>query len=374
MQVVKYLKEFGINKLKDEFKIKVKNYDEEGLIVLNYDQIYSKPKDHPIIRECRGLILDSNFDIVSRSFYRFFNMGEIPQEDEQFDIRRAICFEKADGSLMKIYKHRGKWQCSTRGTAFGEAQTPTGTTFKELTFKALNVETEEQFQGLCSSHFDPKYTYNFEVTSRENRIVKVYEGHSLWFLAKINNQTGEDQTEFDTSEMPATVKELRKFTFNSEDAILTASKELKELDEGYVCLDTTSGIRLKIKSPTYLTVHSLRGEGTLTPKKIMELILMNEHEEYLCYYPEDRDYFTPYKSSLDRMEVEMGDLWKETRDIESQKDYAVQVKDKCYSAAMFEARGKGSDPWVCFNNQRDNYKVRTLEQYHNDLIEIGDTN
>ncbi len=36
----------------------------------------------------------------------------------------------------------------------------------------------------------------------------------------------------------------------------------------------------KIKSPSYVAIHHLRGEG-LCPKKIAELILINETDEYL---------------------------------------------------------------------------------------------
>ena len=62
MQVQKYLREHGLQKLQDEFAIKVKVYD-EGLIVLNYNQIESI-KSHPITVECRALILDKEFNVV----------------------------------------------------------------------------------------------------------------------------------------------------------------------------------------------------------------------------------------------------------------------------------------------------------------------
>jgi tRNA splicing ligase len=47
------------------------------LVLLKYDQINS-PFAEPIVRECRGIILDeaSNWRVVSRSFDKFFNHGE----------------------------------------------------------------------------------------------------------------------------------------------------------------------------------------------------------------------------------------------------------------------------------------------------------
>ena len=73
MKTIEYIKKNGIESLKSEFGINVKEYDD--LFVLNYDQIES-PKTHPIVQECRSLILDKQFNVVSRSFDRFFNFGE----------------------------------------------------------------------------------------------------------------------------------------------------------------------------------------------------------------------------------------------------------------------------------------------------------
>lgn len=73
MKTIEFLKEHGIQKLRDDFAITVKEVDD--LLVLNYNQIES-PKTHPIVIECRSLILDTGFNVVSRSFDRFFNIYE----------------------------------------------------------------------------------------------------------------------------------------------------------------------------------------------------------------------------------------------------------------------------------------------------------
>mgnify|MGYP003565423402 CR=1 FL=1 len=54
LNTVKYLKNHTYKDIKNEFGIKVKEYDDR--IVLNYSQINS-PKYHPIVKECRALIL-----------------------------------------------------------------------------------------------------------------------------------------------------------------------------------------------------------------------------------------------------------------------------------------------------------------------------
>src|SRR5688572_19702961 len=67
-------------------------------------------------RICRGLIINTQTgDIVARSFPKFFNMGERPNEPipyEPFEI-----FEKMDGSMGSIYKlPNGEWAVATPGS------------------------------------------------------------------------------------------------------------------------------------------------------------------------------------------------------------------------------------------------------------------
>ncbi len=103
MKVIEYLKLNGLNDLQSNYNIKVKKYKEEGLIVLNYDQVFS-PKNI-LTDECRGLILDLNYNLVSRAFDRFYNYGERNQDSlkSKFQV-----YEKIDGSLIKIYFYK-KW-------------------------------------------------------------------------------------------------------------------------------------------------------------------------------------------------------------------------------------------------------------------------
>ena len=148
MDVVDYLKMHSLEKLKNEFGIIVKEYPD--LYVLNYDQIES-PKTHPIVQECRGLILDKNYNIVSRSFDRFFNYGE-NNTGENCNFSKCKIFEKLDGSLINVYYYNENWNVSTRGTAYAESYVGGyGITFKKLVYKALNIKTQEEFDNIFDS-------------------------------------------------------------------------------------------------------------------------------------------------------------------------------------------------------------------------------
>lgn len=77
LEVQKYLRSGKtLEQLTSELGIKVTHHSSDPLVILNYCQIDS-PKFHPITLECRGLVLEKqSWNIVARSFKRFFNFGE----------------------------------------------------------------------------------------------------------------------------------------------------------------------------------------------------------------------------------------------------------------------------------------------------------
>ena len=64
----------AFEQLTEQFAIKVKHYEDERIVLLDYHQLDS-PKMNPIVIECRSLIL--HFDtlgVISRKFDRFLIM------------------------------------------------------------------------------------------------------------------------------------------------------------------------------------------------------------------------------------------------------------------------------------------------------------
>lgn len=354
MEVIKYIRKNGLEKLNKEFGVITKIYP-EGLIVLNYDQINS-PKNS-ITSECRSLILDSELNIVSRSFDRFFNYGE---NFTTFNPETAVAYEKVDGSLIKIYNWGGIWYVSTRGTAFAESKVNGwDVTFKDMVFKSLNITSEYEFQDLCNDLLNCTSTYICEITGIENRVVTRYQGYTLWVLAERDNETGE------YFEVPTVLGDMFGFTypktfkFNSIEACLETAKHLPDLQEGYVMYE--NGVPVcKVKSPAYVAVHHIRGEG-LSPKRIAELVVINEQEEYLTYFEEDRKFFTPYVEALDFQLKSAQHHYYKYCDIEDQKEFALYVKDYPYAQYLFQARKmKEKDIYKVFNASDTSRKVKFL--------------
>lgn len=68
---------------------------------------------------------------------------------------------------------------------------------------------------------------------------------------------------------------------------------------------------------------------------------MNETAEYLAIFPEDEPTFTPVIERYNRIKESLTQLWNTFRSLESQKDFALAVKDYPGSGILFNARKTG---------------------------------
>jgi hypothetical protein len=116
----------------------------------------------------------------------------------------------------------------------------------------------------------------------------------------------------------------------------------------------------KVKSPIYTAIHHLRGEG-LNPKRIAELVVINEQDEYLTYFPEDKKHFTPYVMQLTETMMSAQTVLSLVSSIEDQKEFALKVKDYPFAQFLFQARKLGySNVMKVFNTCETNRKVKFL--------------
>jgi len=142
------------------------NYPE--LIQFSYDQIES-PRNHEMVNECRGLILNKNenWDIVAFPFKRFFNYGETCAGPIYWDTARVQ--EKVDGTLIILYYYDKKWHVATRGSINASGKVGQWDfTFEELFWKTVPYD-------LIEEQCVPWSTFMFELVSKYNRVVCVYD-------------------------------------------------------------------------------------------------------------------------------------------------------------------------------------------------------
>jgi hypothetical protein len=341
MKILKYLETHSLDNLTEELGIKVsQNPKYPALYCLNYCQIKS-PKTNPIVQECRSLVLEyagvdsmTKWKIVSRSFDRFFNLGESGAGDGQ-DINELIACEKVDGSLIGLFYYRGEWLYRTRSMIMPEDDMKI--MGFELSWKQLIEETV--IKPIDKFVLDYQSTYILEVVSQENRIVTRYGSRKAYLLARRNNEFGHYSTSaLQCWEAPKT------YTFDTYHACATAAQALRDLNEGYVMYDKRSGCPvMKVKNPAYVAAHHLRGEGALTSRRVIDLIMINEHEEYLSIFPEDKVIFDKYVKAYYGLKHDIECAWRKHKGLlPNRKDFALAVKDYSYNSFLFQ-KANGND-------------------------------
>jgi len=359
LNVQNYLLNHTLEDLENELGIVVSKYDDR--ITLNYSQINS-PKLNPICDECRGLILSyPNYEIISRPFDRFYNLNEC-DTGKDCDIREMTTLSKEDGSLIHVNYDGENWNISTRKMAFAEGTTITGITFKDLFLKTLEIPCDYFFDTLSKD-----LTYIFELCTPENRVVKRYPNPVIYLIGIRNKFTGEYHTfeqmkKVQSNWLQSNINLPNKYMFSSFNEIKKSLDDLPQLDEGYVLWNEHTGYRIKLKSPSYVAIHHLRNDGCLSPKNITYLVMNNEYQEYLSIFPEDTEFFMPYIKSHTQLLQHINDLWRETHNIEDQKEFALKVKDTSIASIMFQLR-KGLTLDEIFYNMNDKKKVELLENY-----------
>lgn len=333
MQTIKFIEEHGFEALEDVLGITARELD--GLVCLDYSQIDS-PKLHPVVKECRGLILEKGTNkVVFRSMERFFNhveTGCTAVLDENTDY-----FDKVDGSYIKIYHYNGKWYVGTRGTVFANNTTAmANTTFADLVYRALKVDNHMHFEALADNYLSKNISYNFEVTSVENRVVTRYEGYTLHYLSSRYTESGEYVDQRDVAKAFG-AQLLKPMKFPTQQDVEAYVENLTDLKEGVVAYE--NGIPVaKIKNSLYVHVHGSRGDGPLSLKRIKTLIYEQDHEEYLGYFPEDTPLFEPYIKAYENLFERFVETWKQVKDIEDQKEFAQDISHLPYKGLLFSKR------------------------------------
>lgn len=375
MKVLKYLNDLSLEggcgkaleTLTEELGIKVTYNEKYNLYVLNYSQINS-PKTHPIVTECRSLVLSideakSSFYVVSRSFDRFLNLGENGNE-KKIDITKMKAYEKLDGSLVGLFFHKGEWLYRTKSMIMPDIEMYAdafGNTWKDLIEGVLFLETF----NITANADMVNCTFILELTSPVNRIVTRYTESKVTLLA-IRDKNGAYLTQ-DTNTFCAKLSGWEtpiSYKFDTIEDCKRTAEELPNLEEGYVLYDEHGVPQCKVKSPTYLAIHRLRGESIPTPKRIMDLVFTKEVDEYLAYFPEDTHLFTPYIWAFQELCSDYTEKEEKFSDIEDQKEYALAVKEFPFAGLLFQKRkNKNLKFTEMFNKLSNNAKYKMVTKY-----------
>lgn len=300
--------------------IAVYRHPEHPLVGLKYQP--HAPRVHPIVRECRGLVLEADsWEVVAKPFDRFFNAGEDPEGLAAFNWRRCWCQAKEDGALLIAYAYRGAWHVNTSGS-FGLSRAgSSGRTWAELFWRAT---------GLGPGRLDPLCTYVWELCSPHIQVVRAYPQTTAFLLSMFEAATCRELAVEDVDREAARLGVRRPESYRlgsmAEVAEFLAGKERDDPTFEGVILRDDAGLRLKVKSRTYLAAHHAQGAGlSFHPRRLVPLILSGEIDEVAAYYPEVREAADRLRRELEAAWGTLRAVWERTRLIEDQKEFAGAV-------------------------------------------------
>jgi hypothetical protein len=324
-----YLRTHGLEKLSETFAIKASRHKETpNLVCLKYHQIDS-PMGELVAQQARGVILDEAKDwaVVSYSYSKFFNYGE--GHATPIDWATAKVYDKLDGSLMVLYPYQGKWQVQSSGTA--DASGKIGA--KDMTFRDLFWQTWQDL-GYGLPPVLP-YSLSFELLSPLNRIVVPQNGARLILHGVRNLETLQEEDPMLWAQKH-NWEAIRTYTFHAWEDLLKASELLEpHVGEGYIVCDGTFN-RVKVKSPQYVALHQLK--DSLSPKRVLEVVLANEGDEVLVYFPELREPFMQIRERVDALLQTIEKAYEANKEASDQKTFALAVKDLPFSGVLFNLR------------------------------------
>ena len=99
--------------------------------------------------------------------------------------------------------------------------------------------------------------------------------------------------------------------------------------------------RIKIKSPSYVSIHHLRDGNPR--KRLMEIIKSGENDEMLAYkilddFPAEKALYLEMLEKVDQLILTTEKFYDIIKDIEDQKTFALEALKSPMSAAMFSVR------------------------------------
>lgn len=305
LNIVKYIKKYGLEKAIKDFDLICKENDK--LILLKYNQIYS-PMDRIEVQESRGLILEKNtYKVISMAFMKFFNHGETNAANIDWDT--AYVLEKLDGSLTSLYHYDGAWYVSTTGTINGEGEVNNkfGTTFNDLFWTTVKTK-----YNLNVNDLNTNYVYVFELTTPQNLVVVPHTESSATLLT-VRNRDSLNELSWKDLEMVSVslgVPLVKKYSLRTKNVgtLIKTFENMSWQNEGYVVVDNNFN-RVKVKNPAYVQMHHLKGKTA--QHNIIEIIKSNEVEEFISTFKEREEEIRKLKLGYDNLLNLLIKTWEE---------------------------------------------------------------
>lgn len=297
------------------------------LVLFKYSQIDTKWHEAgKIAWEARGIVLDEKtLEVVNYGFDKFFNSAEVYADE--IDASSMISSVKVDGSIIKIRRFPdNQLLISTNGTidAFkAPVAEQMGCSFKSFGDIVADVLTKkfgsvDAFKQLL----DNDKTYIFEMVSPWTRVCTPYPENDMYLIGCrfIDPSREFREIKFTDCSLAAHFKTPEILDFSSIDKCLEYASTLDWTKEGYVIMDAQFH-RVKCKNPSWLAVHHLAENHTMSYVRAVEIVRANEVDEVVGYFPE-------FQEALDEVKARYAKL---IADLDAAYNRYLMYADCCVS-------------------------------------------
>jgi hypothetical protein len=239
------------------FKEKLKEYVEtsslvnmkecgDGIYVLKYKKrVFYDNLWNEYIAECRGSIVDKDFNLVSYPFTKIYNYGIEKEAPVLEDSTKVTAFRKVNGFMIAVTVHKGELLISTTGSTANDYVDYA----KEM---MANHAPMADWLMILNTADTAGMTFMFECVHPSDPHI-IPEKPGMYLLGYRENSWGSN-----IGHNPFVIQDLASMLncFRAE-STTTNMIRLKEMakeckHEGYVFY-TEDGVSAKIKSPYYLT-------------------------------------------------------------------------------------------------------------------------
>jgi hypothetical protein len=299
-----------------------------------------------ITYQCRGSIYkykDNVWTCVCRPYDKFFNLqeGKCPlfslEEYPDLELR-----EKTDGTMITFWVDDGKFFASTTGKIVPTKINDYDFTFAQLFFKLFKLDATKIESGK---------TYLFELCSRYNHVVTIYDNDSIFLNSIRDNITGDysDFGEMMVFSNRVGVKIGKKFKFSDfgiktkEQLIAWVEEESTKEDvygtvpEGFVVYQNNQPVA-KVKNQRYvLHHHHNTGSKNYILKNIINSFFLGFIDDfYGSLLQPEKDFIDKLKEDIRTYQIEVDEFSDSLPPGIDQKEYALLVKTKKHQAFLFD--------------------------------------
>lgn len=246
--------------------VSMKESSYPGLYVLKYKKkVFYDNSWNDFLEECRGTIVDSDFNVISRPFTKIYNYGieaRAPRINGDTEVK---AYRKVNGFMVAVTWYDNDILVST-----------TGSTDSDYVKMARELINDERYREICHLWYDT--TFIFECVHRDDpHIIPEKEGMYLigYRQKDWNSNINIDNKILNILAMSFRTIPVEYLKLPLRD-LVELSKKVKH--EGFVFY-TNEGISAKIKSPYYL-VKKFVSRNPRTDKLMRDDIKKSFDEEY----------------------------------------------------------------------------------------------